>query len=108
MLKHIPEMIDIGIKSFKIEGRMRSIYYIATVLSTYRRVINEYLNNKANYTYNIENERILRNCANRDSVVQFFNNIYDSSCSYYNGRVEVSNQDFLGIVLDYNEQEKPS
>jgi len=106
MLKHIPEMIDMGITSFKIEGRMRSIYYIATVVSTYRKVIDEYLHNPQNYTYDIENEKILRNCANRDSVPQFFNNIYDSSCSYYNGRVEVSNQDFLGIILDYDEKTK--
>ena len=106
MLSHIPEMIDMGITSFKIEGRMRSIYYIATVVSTYRKVIDEYLNNPKEYTYNILNEKILRNCANRDSVPQFFNNKYDSTCSYYNGRVEVSNQDFLGIVLDYNEDAK--
>ena len=106
MLKHIPEMIDMGISSFKIEGRMRSIYYIATVVSIYRKVIDEYLNKKIEYAYNEENEKILRNCANRDSVVQFFNNIYDSTCSYYNGRVEVSNQDFLGIVLDYNDETK--
>ena len=106
MLSHIPEMIDMGITSFKIEGRMRSIYYIATVVSTYRKVIDKYLNNKEEYTYDIENEKILRNCANRDSVPQFFNNIYDSTCSYYNGRVEVSNQDFLGIILDYNEKDK--
>ena len=106
MLKHIPEMIDMGITSFKIEGRMRSVYYIATVVSTYRKVIDEYLHNPDYYTYDIENEKILRNCANRDSVPQFFNNIYDSSCSYYNGRVEVSNQDFLGIVLDYDEETK--
>ena len=106
MLAHIPEMIDMGITSFKIEGRMRSIYYIATVVSTYRKVIDEYLNNPKKYTYNILNEKILRNCANRDSVPQFFNNKYDSTCSYYNGRVEVSNQDFLGIVLDYDEENK--
>lgn len=106
MLKHIPEMIDMGITSFKIEGRMRSIYYIATVVSIYRKVIDDYINNKDSYTYDIENEKILRNCANRDSVPQFFNNIYDSTCSYYNGRVEVSNQDFLGIVLDYDEVNK--
>ena len=106
MLKHIPEMIDMGITSFKIEGRMRSIYYIATVVSIYRKVIDDYINNKESYTYDIENEKILRNCANRDSVPQFFNNIYDSTCSYYNGRVEVSNQDFLGIVLDYDEVNK--
>ena len=52
------------------------------------------------------NEKILRNCANRDSVPQFFNNVYDSTCSYYNGRVEISNQDFLGIVLDYDDNTK--
>ena len=46
------------------------------------------------------------NCANRDSVPQFFNGIYDESCQYYNGRVEVSNQDFLGIVLDYDKTKK--
>ncbi len=106
MLKHIPEMIDMGITSFKIEGRMRSIYYIATVVSTYRKVIDEYLNNPKEYTYNILNEKILRNCANRDSVPQFFNNIYDFTCSYYNGRVEVSNQDFLGVILDYDDESK--
>lgn len=102
MLSVLPELIDLGIASFKIEGRMRSIYYIATVVSIYRKVIDEYCNNKDNYEYNNEYEKILRRCANRDSVVQFYNGIYDESCSYYNGREEISNQDFLGVVLDYN------
>ena len=106
MLKYIPNMIDMGITSFKIEGRMRSIYYIATVISIYRKVIDEYCDKKNEYTYNKSYEDTLRRCANRDSVPQFFNGIYDSTCSYYNGRVEVSNQDFLGIVLDYNEKTK--
>jgi len=104
LLKFLPDMIDIGITSFKIEGRMRSSYYIATIVSIYRKVIDEYWNNKESYTYNKEYERVLSNCANRDSVPQFFNCIYDSTCSYYNGRVEVSNQDFLGIVLDYDKE----
>ena len=104
MLSVLPELIDLGIASFKIEGRMRSIYYIATVVSIYRKVIDEYCNNKDSYEYNNEYERILRRCANRDSVVQFFNGVYDESCSYYNGREEISNQDFLGVVLDYNEE----
>ena len=104
MLKYIPDMIELGISSLKIEGRMRSLYYIATVVSIYRKAINEYYS--GNYKYNEEYEKILRRCANRDSVPQFFNNIYDSSCSYYNGRVEVSNQDFLGIVLDYDKSTK--
>ena len=52
MLKHIPEMINLGVSSFKIEGRMRSIYYIATVVDVYRKVIDEYWNNKDTYTIN--------------------------------------------------------
>ena len=103
MLEVIPEMIDMGITSFKIEGRMRSIYYIATVVSIYRKVIDEYLADPAKYLYNKTYEKILRRCANRDNVIQFFNGIYDESCSYYNGRDEVSNQDFLGQILDYDE-----
>ena len=101
-LKNIPEMIDMGIKSFKVEGRMRSIYYIATVISLYRKVIDEYLNNKENYEYNEEYENILNNVANRDSISQFFNGNFGKESQYYNGREEVSNQDFLGIVLDYD------
>lgn len=104
MLEYLPDMIDLGIKSFKIEGRMRSLYYIATIVSIYRKAIDEYCNNKYKYTYNKEYEKTLRRCANRDSVPQFFNGMYDSTCSYYNGRVEVSNQDFLGIVLDYDKE----
>ena len=106
MLKYLPDMIDMGITSFKIEGRMRSVYYIATVISIYRKVIDEYCNQKDNYEYNKEYEKILRRCANRDSVPQFFNGVYDSTCSYYNGREEISNQDFLGIILDYDENTK--
>ena len=101
LLKYIGEMIDLGIKSFKIEGRMRSIYYIATVVSTYRKAIDKYL--QGDYKYDINDEKILRNCANRDSVPQFFNGVFDHTCQYYNGREEVSNQDFLGLVTDYND-----
>ncbi|MBR1718446.1 MAG: U32 family peptidase [Bacilli bacterium] len=104
MLKYIPDMIDQGITSFKIEGRMRSIYYIATIVNIYRKVIDSYLLDKENYKYNPDYEKILRNCANRDSVPQFYNGVNDSTCGYYNGRVEVSNQDFLGVILDYDKE----
>lgn len=106
MLKYIPDMIDLGVSSFKIEGRMRSIYYIATVVNIYRKVIDEYLENRENYKYNEEYEKIIRNCSNRDSIPQFYNGINDESCGYYNGREEISNQDFLGIVIDYDKNNK--
>ena len=63
LLKYIPEMIDMGISSFKIEGRMRSVYYIATVVSVYRKAIDKYLEEKENYVYDERLETVLRNCA---------------------------------------------
>ena len=106
MLKYIPEMIDIGIDSFKIEGRMRSIYYIASVVSTYRKVIDEYCNNKEKYEYNLEYEKTLSTVANRDSITQFFNGINNETLQYYNERKEISNQEFVAVVLDYNKETK--
>ena len=103
LIECIPEMIDMGITSFKIEGRMRSIYYIATVVSVYRKVIDEYCNNKENYTYNKSYKKILDNCANRASIVQFFDGNSNYECQYYNTGVDASNQDFLGVVLDYQD-----
>ena len=104
MLKYIPEMIESGIDSFKIEGRMRSIYYIATVVSIYRKIIDDYCNNKENFKYNIEDERTLSSVANRDSITQFFNGVNDESCQYYNERKEISNQEFVAVVLDYDKK----
>lgn len=106
LLKYIPDLINLNVDSFKIEGRMRSTYYIATVVNIYRKAIDEYFENEGEYKYNEIYEKILRNCANRDSVPQFFDGSFDEKCQYYNGRVEVSNQDFLGIVLDYDEKNK--
>lgn len=105
-LKYIKDMINIGISSFKIEGRMRSIYYIATVVGTYRKVIDNCCNEENIFEYNLKDEEILRSCANRDAVSQFYDGTNDYTCQYYNGRTEVSNQDFLGIILDYDEKTK--
>lgn len=102
MLRHIPELIAMGVTSFKIEGRMRSIYYLATVVDIYRKVIDESINNCKQVTYNKNYEQILRNVANRDSVPQFFEGNPGMEGQYYNGRMEVSNQDFLAVVLDYD------
>ncbi len=104
LLKHIKEICEMNITSLKIEGRMRSIYYIATVVSIYRKAIDDVYNKI--YTYNSSYENILSRVANRDSIVQFFDGNYQENCNYYNNRVEVSNQDFLGLVLDYDKDKK--
>lgn len=106
MLRVLPDLIDLGVTSFKIEGRMRSIYYIATVVRTYRLAIDEYWNHPETYEYNETYEKILTNCANRESIVQFFDQPDRKEYQYYNGRIELSNQDFLGVVIDYDSNTK--
>lgn len=106
MIPYIKEMMNIGVNSFKVEGRMRGIYYIATVILCYRRMIDllmkdELTNKEANYYL-----KVLNRCANRDSDPQFFKGIPDEKEQYFFGRSEVSNQDFLGLVkeMDINGQ----
>lgn len=106
MLKYIGDLIDLGVKSFKIEGRMRSVYYISTILHTYRRVIDEYCDDNNNYKYNPFYETLLYRCANRDAVSQYFIEKPGVNEQYYTGRDEVSNQDFLGIIIGYDKELK--
>lgn len=106
LIPYIEKMIEIGVNSFKVEGRMRGIYYIATIIWCYRRMIDKILLNKltseeANYYL-----KILNRCANRESVPQFFHKLPNENEQYFLGRNESSNQDFLGLVLDYDEKTK--
>ena len=106
MIPYIKEMIDVGINSFKVEGRMRSNYYIATVINTYRKMIDLILNNELTDNLAAYYLAILNRCANRESTPQFFKTLPGVNEQYFNGREEISNQDFLGIVLGYNEDNK--
>ena len=104
MINSLKEMIDLGICSLKVEGRMRSNYYVATVINTYRCAIDDYYNHKLDTNKINYYKRILDRVANRESICQFFDKIVDVNSQYYLGRNEVSNQDFLGIVLDYDQK----
>ncbi|HAB66393.1 MAG TPA: collagenase-like protease [Firmicutes bacterium] len=105
MINNIEEMIKIGVNSFKVEGRMRSVYYIATVIYTYRHLIDKIVNNTLDDAYTKYSLSILNRCANRDSTEQFFNTLPGKEEQYFlSNRDEISNKDFLGIVDDYNEE----
>lgn len=106
MVSNIEEMIRVGVNSFKVEGRMRSVYYIATVIYIYRRLIDRVLNNNIDPNYTKYALNILNRCANRDSTDQFFNGLPTNKEQYFLGRDEESNKDFLGIVLDYDDKKK--
>lgn len=98
MVKNIESMIDIGVNSFKIEGRMRSIYYIATVILAYRSIIDKIMNHTLSLEYITYVENIINRVANRESTPQFYNSLPGENEQYWCGRTEVSNQDFLGLV----------
>lgn len=104
MIDNIKEMIDIGVTTFKVEGRMRSIYYIATVILCYRKIIDKILSNTLTNEDKTYYLKILNRCANRDSAPQFFHKLPTENDEYFNLRDEESNQDFLGIVKDYDEK----
>ncbi len=103
MLTKVKEMIEIGIVSLKVEGRMRSNYYVATVINTYRNLIDDYYENKLTEEKVEYYQKILDRVANREATVQFWDKLPTVNEQYYLGRNEVSNQDFLGIVKDYDE-----
>ena len=102
MVSFIKEMIEVGVNSFKVEGRMRSIYYIATVISVYRSIIDKIKNNTLTEKYATYALNVLNRCANRDSVPQFFDKLPSVNEQYFLDRNEISNQDFLGIVIEYD------
>ena len=104
MVEYIEDMMNIGIDSFKIEGRMRSIYYIATVCMCYRKIIDGIKNKNITDIDKLYYSKILDRVANRDTLPQFYNKFPGVNESYFNDRVEESNQDFLGLVLDYDEK----
>ena len=106
MARKIKEMIDIGIVSLKVEGRMRSNYYVATVINTYRGIIDDYYANKLTEDKLDYYTKVLERVANREAAIQFWDKLPTVNEQYYLGRNEASNQDFLGIVLDYDEENK--
>lgn len=103
MVPFIKEMIEVGVNSFKIEGRMRSVYYVATVILVYRRLIDKIVNKTITDAYTRYCLNILNRCANRESTPQFFDKLPGVNEQYYLGRQELSNQDFLGLVIDYKD-----
>lgn len=100
--RHIGDLIDIGVKSLKVEGRMRSLYYLATVIGTYREIIDNYYNGTLDDDkMDVFEERLAR-VANRETSTQYLTKQADYTDQYYTGRSEVSNQDYLGQVISYD------
>lgn len=106
MASLLDKLISAGVKSLKVEGRMRSAYYLATVISSYRRLIDAYYDGSLNEDLILKEEKILSRVANRDTSTHFYLKEADENDQYYTGRQELSNQDFLALILDYDKKTK--
>ena len=103
MAEYIGDLIDIGVTSLKVEGRMRSLYYLATVIGTYREIIDRYYDKTLTpRVMEVLQERLDR-VANRETSTHYFMKEANWTDQYYTGRSEVSNQDYLGQVISYKD-----
>lgn len=100
MVDHIPEMIDAGIDSFKIEGRMKTALYVATVARAYRKAIDDYLKDPKLYEANLAwyREEIAK-CVNREFTTGFYFGKPDASAQIYENSTYVKDYTYLGTVV---------
>lgn len=102
LIESIPRMIELGIDSLKIEGRMKSIHYIATVVSVYRKVIDAYCADPDNFKIKQEWLEELDKCANRETAPAFFEGVPGYKEQMFGNHSKKTNIDFVGLVLEYN------
>ena len=100
MIEHIPELIEAGVSSAKIEGRMKSIFYIAEVISAYRKAIDAYYEDPKGWTFNPEWMAELQKASHRQFTTGFYFD-YPEDAQNYSTSSYIKTYAFTGIVLGY-------
>ncbi|QAY65210.1 peptidase U32 family protein [Paenibacillus protaetiae] len=103
MINHLPELIDVGLDSFKIEGRMKSIHYVATVVNVYRQAIDAYFADPDHYELKPEWLEEIQKAANRPLNTGFFFDTPGAEDHIYGPEEKAVPYDFAGIVREYDE-----
>lgn len=105
MIEHIPELMDAGIDSFKIEGRMKTALYVATVARTYRKAIDDYNKDPELYQANLEWYRSeIGKCTYREFTTGFYFAKPDSTTQIYDNNTYVKNYTYLGTIEAVDER----
>ena len=101
-IEHIPELIEAGINSFKIEGRMKSAYYTAVVTNTYKMAVDSYFN--GDYSYNPAWYRELESVSHRDYATGYYfsDSHTDANLAETNGYIR--EKAFLAVAVSYNKK----
>lgn len=106
MIEHVKELIESGVSSFKIEGRVKTPYYVATVVRVYRMAIDEYYKDPANYKFKVEWMDELKKASYRDFTNGFYFDKPDDKSQNYGTSSYIRNYDFMGMVLSYDKDKK--
>lgn len=104
LIEHLPELIEAGISSFKIEGRMKSVFYVATVVSAYRRAIDSYCADPENYQFKQEWMDELCKVSHREFTTGFYFHKPDNLDQNYRTNAYTRDYSFVGMVKDYDEE----
>ena len=103
LIKELPEIIEMGVDSLKIEGRLKTDYYLASVVNSYRTAIDDYLENKEGFDYTKYLEE-LEKVKTRDLTTFFFNDKNNKDIQEYKGRQYNENYEYGAKVIEYNEE----
>jgi len=103
MIEHIPELINSGIMSFKIEGRMKTVYYVAAVTKTYREAIDDFISDPKLYAARVPyyKEQLSKICHREYTTGFYFSPISEEDHCYTDGS-HTKTQDFYAIVENYD------
>ena len=105
MIEHIPELMESGIDSFKIEGRMKSAYYTAVVTNTYRMAMDAYTRNSENYVFNPEWMRELESVSHREYATGFYLDDPMVEPQLVQGGHYIGEKAYYGTALAYDTDE---
>lgn len=100
MIEHIPELMNSGINSFKIEGRMKSSYYVASVVKAYREAIDKYIKDPENYVFDSKWADYLLKPSHRPYTTGFYFN--EEIRQHYTSSSYIRDYDIVGVVKGYN------
>lgn len=104
MIEHIPELVDAGIDSFKIEGRMKTALYVATVARTYRKAIDDYKKDPELYRKNMEwYKEEIGKCTYREFTTGFYFGKPTTDSQIYDSNTYVKNYTYLGTAEEVRE-----
>lgn len=99
MIEHIPELVNAGIDSFKIEGRMKTALYVAVVSRTYRQAIDDYFEDPQKYIDNIPYyKKEIAKCTYRQFTTGFFFGPTTHDSQIYDNNTYVKGYEYLGTI----------